>query len=84
MKFLIIPLFKEPFVLLGIFFMIVGGASLLFKAFNTIKPGIKYMKSNQTIEEEKRNSKKVFIYVLIAVLVVLIVFIYWLSKMSYE
>ena len=84
MSFLINPIFKEPFVLLGIFFMIVGGASLLFKAFNTIKPGIKNVKGNQTFNEEKRNSKKVFIYVLIAILLGLIVFIYWLSKLKYE
>ena len=68
-------IFEEPFFLLGIFLMIIGAASLLFKVFNIIEPGNKHVKRN-----EKQNSKKAFVFVLIAILIGLIVFIYWLRK----
>jgi hypothetical protein len=58
--------------------MIIGAASLLFKVFNITEPGNKYVKRNE--KKEKQNSKKGLAFILIAILIGLIVFIYWLGK----
>lgn len=77
MGLLLNAIFREPFVLLGIFFIIIGAASLLFKVFNITEPRNKYVKGN---EKEKQNSKKAFVYILIAILIGVVVFIYWLRN----
>lgn len=76
MDLLLKTIFEKPFALLGIFFMIIGAASLLFKVFNITEPGNRYVKKN----EEKKNSKKALLFVLIAIVIGLIFFIYWLRK----
>jgi uncharacterized membrane protein len=80
MGLLLKAIFGEPIVLLGICFVIIGAASLLFKVFNITEPGNKYAKRNEKNKKENQNSKKAFVFILIAILIGLIVFIYWLGK----
>lgn len=77
MDLLLNAIFREPLVLLGIFFITIGAASLLFKVFNITEPRDKYVKRS---EKEKQNSKKAFVFILIAILIGIVVFIYWLRK----
>jgi hypothetical protein len=74
-------IFREPIFTLGIFLMVIGGASLLFKSFNAIGPRIKYGKRKQRITNGTQ-FKKAFVFILIAILIGLIIFIYLLSNVN--
>lgn len=80
MGLLLKAIFGEPIVILGICLMIIGAASLLFKVFTITESGNKYVKRNERNKKEKQNSKKILAFTLIAILIGLIVFIYWLRK----
>ena len=73
-------IFSKSVILLGICFMIIGAAGLIFKVFNAAETGNKYLGGHKSNNRESKIQKKALAFVLIAILIVLIVFIYWLRK----
>lgn len=73
-------IFTNPYILLGIFFMVIGAASLIYKVVNITKAGRNYVKGNKIKSKESNIQKKALVFVLIAIFVGVIAFIYWLRK----
>ena len=75
MILLLNKILREPFALLGIFFLIIGAASLLFKVFSFKETGNKQANRNG-----RQILNKAFVFILIAILIAVIVFIFWLNN----
>lgn len=80
MALLLKVILDQPVIILGICFLVIGFAGLLFKVFNAAETGNRYERGIRSNNRKSKIQKKLLAFVLVAILIVLIVFIYMLRK----
>ena len=74
----------SPFFMLAFFLLIVGAASLLYKLISASKQGNKKFGEARGQSKENRIASKIYVVLLILILIGVIVFIKWMSKIKYD
>jgi len=74
----------RPFFMLAFFLLILGAGSVLYNLIMITKSGNKKFGKAGEQNKKSRNANKAFVVLLIVILIGVIFFISWLSKIKYD